>query len=177
MGGDLSEVSVPELIEMFGSARQRLVLELTGPEGTTVVTIAEGKVLDCEAEALPDAPGEKCILRALGITRGSFVVRPFQEPAVRRLAIPIPELLVDGLFKLDEVTVLRQRLPAKGEKLVLARPLLAPLSSLEERDLDLLQLAYNSGDVDATLDQTSENDLEAAKRLLALFDGGYLRKS
>ena len=177
MSGDLSEVSVPELIEMFGSARQRLVLELTAPEGTTIVTIAEGKVLDCQAEHLPDAPGEKCILRALGISKGSFAVRSFQEPAERRLAIPIPELLVDGLFKLDEVTVLRQRLPAKGEKVVLARPLLAPLSSLEERDLDLLQLAYNTGDVDTTLNQSAENDLEAAKRLLGLLDGGYLRKS
>ena len=176
MAGKLSEVSVPELIEMFGSARQRLILQLDGPDGTARIAIAEGKVLDCMVEKLSDAPALKAIERVLGYTKGSFKVRPFKQPDPARLNVSVPELLVDGLFKLDESTVLRQRLPQDGEPLLLAKPIVAPLSALEERDLDILQLAHNCGNVAGVLDKSHETDLEAAKRLLSLLDGGYLRK-
>lgn len=177
MAGTLDEVGVPELIEMFGSSRQRLVLELDTPGEVTKITIADGRVLDCRFVNLQQAPALKCILRALGYTKGSFSVRTFRAPAKPYpLDIPIPELLVDGLFKLDELQVLRQRLPARGDSIVIAKPLLAQLSVLEERDLDTLQLAHNHGDVDLVLDKSTETDLDAAKRLLALMDGGYLRR-
>jgi hypothetical protein len=177
MAGELDEVGVPELVEMFGTARQRIVLELGGPDGLAAVTIADGKVLDCRIVRLERAPALKCMLRVLGYHKGQFAVRPFKQPDEIRLGMPVPELLVDGLFKVDELTVIRQRLPQKGEKLVMARPLLAPLSRLDERDLEVLQLAHNAGDVDAVLDQSSEIDLETAKRLLALIDGGFLRRA
>lgn len=177
MAGSLDEVGVPELIEMFGSARQRLRLEIDGGDGVTIVTIADGRVLDCKNRRLSNAPPLKCVQRALGYTRGSFSVRSFRAPPKPHpLDVPIPELLVDGLFKLDELQVLRQRLPDRGELVVLAKPLVAPLSALEERDLETLQLAHNVGDVDQVLDASTETDLDTAKRLLALIDGGYLRR-
>jgi pSer/pThr/pTyr-binding forkhead associated (FHA) protein len=177
MAGQLAEVSVPELIEMFGSARQKLVLEVDGGDGPAFITIAEGKVLDCSITKLTDAPALKCVLRVLGYEKGTFTVRTFEQPDPARLDVPVPELLVDGLFKLDETNVLRQRLPDGEESLVLARPLTPALSALEERDLDLLQLAYNAGSVEEVMDLSAETDLEAAKRLLNLLDGGYLRKA
>jgi hypothetical protein len=178
MAGDLDEVGVPELVEMFGTARQKIVLELSGPDGLAAVTLADGKVLDCRIWRLQaNAPALKCMLRVLGYHKGQFAVRPFKQPDEVRLGIAVPELLVDGLFKVDELTVIRQRLPQKGEKLVMAKPLLAPLGRLDERDLEVLQLAHNVGDVDAVLDQSTEIDLETAKRLLALIDGGYLRRA
>ena len=177
MAGGLDEIGVPELVEMFGSARQRLCLQIDSGDGVTTITIAEGKVLDCKNERLPDAPPEKCILRALGYTKGTFRVVAFVAPKTSPLDIPVPELLVDGLFKLDELEVLRQRLPAAGERITIPRPILSPLSALDERELETLQLAYNLGDVRDVLDASTETDLETAKRLLKLIDGGYLRRS
>lgn len=177
MAGSLDEVGVPELVEMFGSARQRLRLEIDAGDGVATVTIADGRVLDCKNKRLANAPPLKCVLRALGYTRGSFTVRSFRAPPKPHpLDVPIPELLVDGLFKLDELQVLRQRLPDRGELIVMAKPLVAPLSALEERELDTLQLAHNLGDVDQVLDASTEIDLDAAKRLLTLIEGGYLRR-
>ncbi len=177
MAGNLEEVGVPELIEMFGSARQRLVLEIKSGGSTAWITMAEGSVLDCRIDKLDAAPAIKCILRVLGFNKGSFLVRPYRHPEAVRLGIAVPELLVDGLFKLDEMTVVRQRLPDGNGALSLARPLLAPLSALDEADLDILQLAHNAGTVNGVLDGSSETDLEAAQRLLSLLDGGYLRKA
>ncbi len=177
MAGSLEEVGVPELLEMFGSARQRLRLDIDAGDGVITVTIAEGRALDCRSTRLPDAPPLKCIQRVLGYARGTFAVRNFRAPAKPYpLDTPIPELLVDGLFKVDELAVLRQRLPNRGEPIVLAKPLLASLAALDERDLDTLQLAHNLGDVAHVIDASTETDLETAKRLLTLIDGGYLRR-
>lgn len=177
MAGNLDEVGVPELIEMFGSSRQRLVLELDSGDGVTRITIADGRLLDCRNKRLDKAAPLKCVLRALGYTKGVFAVRTFRAPPKPYpLDVPIPELLVDGLFKLDELQVMIRRLPKAGEPMVLAKPLIAPLSGLDERDLDTLQLAHNLGEIDAVLDASLETDLEVAKRLLSLIEGGYLRR-
>jgi hypothetical protein len=128
-------------------------------------------------DSLPDAPATKVMLRVLGMDKGNFAVRRYQRPAEVRLDLSVPELLVDGLFKLDELEVLRQRLPADDEGVVLAKPMLSPLSALEEQDLDMIQLAHNHTQVGEVMDRHSDTDLETAKRLLALLDGGYLRRA
>ncbi|MEQ9320403.1 MAG: FHA domain-containing protein [Polyangiaceae bacterium] len=177
MSGRLEEVGVPELLEMFGSARQRVILELESSRGNALIWIAGGRVLDCEVRELPGAPAAKCIGRALSFENGGFAVRPYRAPDQARLDAAIPELLVDGLFKLDESTVLRQRLPADNQPLVLARPMVPSMNALDERDLDLLQRAHNLGKVQAILDDSPQTDLETCQRLLALVERGYLRKS
>jgi pSer/pThr/pTyr-binding forkhead associated (FHA) protein len=174
--GELREVSVPELLETFNANKRDAVLEVSSPNGNGVITIAGGKVEDCVVDRLPDAPAKKALLRTLGFSKGSYEVRRYRKPASARLNEPVLELLVDGLFKLNELEVLRQKLPQKGQQLVLAKPLVSRLSALDEADLDTLQLAYNLGDVDEVLDHCPETDVEAAARLLGLLDGGYLRR-
>jgi hypothetical protein len=177
VSGDLDEVSVAELLEMFSSPDREAVIEIAGPDGSASVTVSYGRVQDCVLHEHPDAPPAKAVLRVLGYNRGSFSVRPYEPPEEPRLDLPVPELLVDGLFKLDELEVLRQQLPGRGMRIVLARPLAAPLSELDEAELEMLQRAHNLGEVGAVLDHSPETDLEVAKRLLALFDGGYLRRT
>ncbi len=175
MAGELSEVSVPELLELFGTSKQSAVLELVSPEGSGFVTLAAGRVVDCGIDRLADAPVTKTIMRLLGWSKGSFSVQAHRKPKSGRLNRPVPELLVDGLFKLDELAVLRQSLPEEGTELVLARPLTPPLGALDEQELDILQQAHNHGSVQRILDACPRTDLEVVKGLLALVDAGYLR--
>jgi len=177
MSGELDQMGVPELIEMFATARQQLILEVDTQTDLAQVYIDDGLVLDCHSRRLGDgAPAEKVIFRIFSYQKGKFSLRPFAEPAQRRLNRRIPELLVDGLFKLDELEVLRQKLPDPGSKIVAARPLKTPLRSLADADLDLFQLAHNVGEVEAIIDEAPQDDLEVARRLLTLMDGGFLRK-
>ncbi len=175
MAGELSEVSVPELLELFGTSRQSAVLELKGPEGSGYLTLAAGRLVDCGIDKLPSAPVDKCVMRLLGWSKGSFSVQAYKKPPTSRLNRPVPELLVDGLFKLDELAVLRQSLPEEGTELVLARPLTPPLGALDEHELDILQQAHNHGSVQRILDASPRTDLEVVKGLLALVDAHYLR--
>jgi hypothetical protein len=126
---------------------------------------------------LPTAPFDKCLLRLLGWSEGTFAIRPYRAPAGERIDLGIRQLLVDALFKLDELGMLRSKLPGPEESVVLPRPLLAPLGALTEAELDLLQVAHNHAAIGRILDQTPETDWVAAQRLLRLLDAGYLRRS
>jgi hypothetical protein len=176
VAGDLSEVGVPELLELFATPDRAAIIELVGPEGTARIYLQTGRVVECQLDRLRNAPADKIIWRVMGMARGSFAVQAYEEPVNERLDLAVPELLVDSQFRLGELEVLRQRLPERGSRMVMARPMTAPLSELDEADLDLLQLAHNHGDVERVLDASQEGDLEIAKRLLGLLDAGYLRR-
>jgi hypothetical protein len=177
MSGEIEDVSVPELLELLSTTRQNAVLDLVGTQGSAFITVGRGVIEDAGIDALPDAPAHKCLMRLLGWSRGSYAVRPYVTPDPKRLELKVPQLLVEGLFQLDELAILRQRLPDDGAPLVLSKPLHAQLSALVEQDLDLLQLAHNVGTVDKVIDRWPETDLETVKRLLALLDAGYLRRA
>ncbi len=177
MQGDLAEVSVIELLELFSSSGQDVLLELAVEGASGHIAIHQGRALDCALDKLPNAPAMKVLMRLLGYARGKFYVRPLRLPERPRLDLEIAELLVDARSKMDELDVLRQRLPSSNDAVAVARPLIPQLSTLDEADLDLLQLAHNAGRIERILDESEAADVEVARRLLALIDSGYLRKS
>ncbi|MEM1028857.1 MAG: FHA domain-containing protein [Myxococcota bacterium] len=177
MSGELDQMGVPELVEMFATARQPLLLEVDTLDDLGRLYIEDGTVLDGHSRRLGDeAPAEKVLLRIFSFQRGSFALRPFTEPPQRRLNRGIPETLVDALFKLDELEVLRQKLPEMATPVSLSRPMKPRLRALADRDLDLLQLAHNAKDLAEVFDASPLDDLDVARGMLALFDGGYLRR-
>jgi hypothetical protein len=176
VSGDMSDVGVFELLESVASGGDDVVVELDCTGSAGFIRVCEGRVRDCGFDKLRHAPRMKMLLRLLSYNRGKFCVRPATPAAESRLDLDVAELLVDARRHMDELDVIRQRLPEPNEVLVIARPLLAPLTALEEADLVLLTLAHNAGRVERILDQSEQDDVEVARRLLALIDRGYLRK-
>jgi len=176
MTGRLEEIGVPELLEMLCSTELAGVLVLQHAEVEARITVRVGHVEHINVSSLPDAPVDKCVLRVMGWTEGTFAIRPYRPPKDPRLELSIRHLLVDTLFKLDELNMFRSKLPALTEKLVVPRPLLAPLAALAEAELEMLQIAHNGGTVERALDLCPETDWVAAQRLLRLLDAGYLRR-
>lgn len=175
MTGQLEEVGVPDLLEMLLSSELSgvLVLRREGAEGR--LTVRAGQVEAVRSTELPEAPPAKVIQRLLGWAHGTFAIRPYELPEGQRIDLSIRQLLVETLFKLDELTMLRAKLPGPEEALVLARPLGPSLRALSDAELDLVQLAHNARSVQQIFDETPETDWSAAQRLLRLIDGGYLR--
>jgi hypothetical protein len=173
--GDLAAVGVGELLELLDGSSAMAVVELNARDGIALVTVEEGYVVDCRIPALPDAPALKCIHRALGYDKGSYRVLKHRRPPAKRLFQRIPELLVDGGFKFDELQLLLARLPDTSEHLLLAHPL-PKLASMDERDLEVLRAVHNHRRVGTILDASKDTDVEVAKSLLFLLDSGYLKK-
>jgi pSer/pThr/pTyr-binding forkhead associated (FHA) protein len=177
LSGRLDDIGVPELLEMLCSTELAGVLVLQQGDAEGRITVRAGQVEHVEVSTLPKAPFDKCLQRLLGWTDGSFSIRPYRVPQGERLDLSIRQLLVDALFKLDELGILRSKLPGPQDEVVLPQPLLAPLGALSEAELELLQIAHNHHRIDRIFDQTPETDWAAAQRLLRLLDAGYLRRA
>jgi hypothetical protein len=173
--GSVEDMGVPELFEIFASSGQTGVLVLRREDDEARITIRAGLVEQVRVSSLPDSSPEKCLQRVLGWSNGTFIIAPYQLPQGPLLGINIRDLLVDALFKLDELRTMRERLLSQGESLALAQPCLPAWRDLGPAELELMQLVHNLGAIDRILDRSPETDWAAAQRLLRLVDGGYIR--
>ena len=104
-------------------------------------------------------------------------MRAYTTPESTLTDMSVAELLVETRHLLNEFTVLMSRLPSPQEAVVVPRPLVNKLSDLEVVDLDLLQLVHNASRLQPVMDQWHETDVQTARRLLTLLDGGYFRRA
>ncbi len=175
--GDLAEVSVIELIEMFARSRQDVLLELVNGRDKGALVLLDGRVVACSCSRLRGMRPSKVLLRLASWTRGSFEVRAPSTPIRCELARDGVELAVELREKLDELEILRKRLFADAAELFIPRPMLPSLSELDEAGLALLRLAHNLGCMQRVLDECELDDGVIVAELLTLIDRGFLRRT
>ncbi len=175
MSGNLEEIPLPDLLQLFGTSRKAgvLVLRSAGREGR--IYLNEGRIRFAEFEGVVGVPTLKALYRMLGWQTGSFALDP---PDTREFEagvdVSAQEVLMEGFRQQDELGQLRGRLPGAG-RMVLKLPLTQHLRELEDADLDLLELALGADNLDAFLDAAPGPDLETAQALLSLVQRGYLK--
>ena len=86
----------------------------------------------------------------------------------------VQELLIEGLRQIDELNVIRDRLPDLGAQLYIPHPLEPRLSALPPMALEIFQLAFNTQHLATILNQSPGTDLETARAVLHLLAGGYV---
>ena len=175
VAGRINDVAVHELFERFidPESSGNLVFVHDGEVGE--VSVRGGFVEAARIDSLPAAPPKKCLLRMLAYHDGAFMVDAYRDMVAAPLDIRIAELLVEGLHLVDELQMLQAKLPGKQARVSLTRAMGPRLAALEAADLDIIQLSHNTGSVQAVIDQSSETDVVATRRLLNLVDAGYLR--
>jgi len=175
MTGNLEEIPLPDLMQLFGTSRKSGVLVIRTESRIGRIYLSNGIVHYAIIEGQPELTPLKGVYRMLEWKRGLFELDP---PDTRKfdnaLDLTAQEILMDGFRQLDEFNVLRPKLPPLEARMVLRTPLEAPLHELDAKHLDLLQQALNSPNLEAMLDRTSYTDLEAAQMLVTLIDRGYL---
>ena len=82
---------------------------------------------------------------------------------------------MEGLRQIDELNVIRDKLPDLAARLLLPHPLVPQLRELSPLELDVLQLAYNHQHLATILNQSPATDLDTARAVLNLLEAGYLR--
>lgn len=175
--GQLSDEGLAKVLETYATDGQDAFIDLRFDGVPGFVAVHRGRIWDCGLDALPGAPALKVLFRMLSLPRGEFFVGAGSEPDAVRVDQEVAALLVEAKRAGDELDVLRQRLPADGASLAIARPLVAPLGLLDDGELVLFQLAHNLGTVSKILDASRLVDHEVVRRLLGLIDRGYLRKT
>jgi pSer/pThr/pTyr-binding forkhead associated (FHA) protein len=175
MSGNLEEIPLPDLLQLFGSSRKSGVLVIRTDARIGRLYLDEGRVHYAVVDGQPELPATKAVYRMLDWRRGMFELDP---PDTRRfdnpLDLSVQEVLMEGFRQQDEFNALRDRLPPLDQRLALKTPLVAPLHELEPNHLDVLQLALNSASIEALLDRSPLSDLETAEIVLILMKKGYL---
>jgi pSer/pThr/pTyr-binding forkhead associated (FHA) protein len=175
MTGNLEEIPLPDLLQLFGTSRKNGVLVLRTVDKVGRVYLKEGRIHYAVIEEQTRIPPNKAMYRMLGWKEGFFELDP---PDTRTFDKPLDasaqEILMEGFRQQDEFNELLPKLPPLDARLTLRTPLEAPLHELEPKHLDVLQQALNSPSFEALLDRTNLTDLQIGEIVESLIKRGYL---
>lgn len=99
VAGSLSEMSLPDVIQIMGNGRKtgRLVVRSMGRTGE--INFGDGLVWDARFDG---ERGEEAFYRLLLLTTGDFSLDTSHSPTVRLIQTPTETLLLEGMRRLDE---------------------------------------------------------------------------
>ena len=175
MSGSIDEIPLPDLLQLLGSSKKSGVLVVRSEDDVGKIYLRKGVVTFASINDLAEVPPLKSVFRMLTWGHGSFDLAPIDDrPMPGEISASVQELLMEGLRQIDELNVIRDRLPDLGAQLFVPHPLEAQLVALAPIDLQIFQLAFNCQHLATILNQSPGTDLETARSVLALIDGGYL---
>jgi pSer/pThr/pTyr-binding forkhead associated (FHA) protein len=179
MSGNLEEIPLPDLLQLFGSSRKTGTLTVTSQGKVGRIHLRGGLVHFVEAEtddgdSLP-LSGLKMVYRMLSWERGLFELTPedprkFDPP----LDLNVQEVLMEGFRQKDELAQLAPRLPGADAELKPVLPLEPRLSELKPEQLDIFQTVLNAQTMSAILDQSPFEDFKTSQLILELIQKGYI---
>jgi pSer/pThr/pTyr-binding forkhead associated (FHA) protein len=175
MSGNLDEIPLPDLLQLFGTSRKNGVLVLSTENREGRIYLKEGKVRFALIEGAPSLSPHKAVYRMLGWAKGMFSLDPPEEREFENAVdASAQELLMEGFRQQDELNQLRTRLPPFELKIGIKIPLEPKLSALTPAEMDLLQTAINAPCLEAVFDLLPGTDLETGQQIAALVQKGYL---
>lgn len=174
MTGSLDEIPLPDLMQLFGSSKKTGTLVLHGQrEGS--IHLRDGAIVHAAIDGANLSPS-KAAFRLLSWSSGTFSLEPADQSVSESLHLTAQGYLMEGIRQMDELAVIASGLPLPTAKLTLKTPLTAPLSTLEQPQLEVLQACLNSTDFQAAMDRSSRSDLDVARDVLDLIRRGYLEE-
>jgi hypothetical protein len=175
MSGDLEEVPLPDLLQLFSTNKKTGVLSISGTNRGRLY-MKEGVLEFVSLGNDTHVPAMKALCRMLMWTAGTFQFESVSEPPNVPVAFETSteNTLIEAMRQNDEARRLFSQLPSPDTTMRLVVPITAPLSGLSAPELDVLQLAVNHGRMKAILDKAAFTDHEVLTHLVTLLKNGYL---
>lgn len=176
MSGNLSEVGLVDLLQLFTTSKKSGVLVVRRDEDVGRIHLRRGQIVHASINENSELPPLKAMYRLLTWEHGTFELEPPDEREFAdEITLSTEAILMEGMRQIDEIKRLQPSMPAADAHLSIPSPLAPALRELSATELDLLQLAFNHGHVEAVLDRAKVSDLEACEVLVKLLQRGYLR--
>jgi hypothetical protein len=179
MSGTLEEVPIPDLLQLFSTSKRTGVLHIRSDLGYGKIYLRNGSIFYASIDDDHDLGPMKSLCRMVGWDRGQFEVGPPEEGAEFMLELEdsTESLLMEALRQLDELRRIAPDLPPPHEPLGVPRPLEPMLTQIEPLELEIFQLVYNHGVLQAVFDRSPATDYETAAAILKLLSNGYITRS
>jgi hypothetical protein len=174
MSGDLEEVPLPDLLQLFATNKKSGVLTISGSRRGKVF-IKNGHLEYAVIGGEPMKP-MKAICRMVAWDKGAFHLEEWDGTAdfPETFSEPTESVLMEALRQHDELRKLLPELPPPESALTLCVPMVPKLSALSPAELDTLQLVLNFNTFKHIVDKTEATDHEAVNNLKKLLAEGYL---
>lgn len=173
MTGNLDEIPLPDLMQLFGTSKKTGTLVLHTKEKVGRIHLREGEIVNANVDGEKITP-LKAAYRMLSWTDGTFALEPEDPNVERPLELTAQAFLMEGFRQMDELNNALAKAPKLEERLSLKTPLKAPLQSLDQDQLEVLQAAINAPNFRVALDRSPKTDLETVQDVLDLIKRGYL---
>jgi len=171
--GDLTELPLPDLIEMTAMGRKTGRLVIFGPDGAVAGHLAfrDGRLAGAHCDGLS---AEKAFYALLAVTTGTFEFDSAAGLDESACNLGTESLLIEGMRRLDEIQHLRRRIPAPAKVRLLGGE---PGDAVETRVLGYLGPgARRVGDiVDGVLVGGHADEYETLHALDRLVERGVVR--
>jgi len=172
--GSLAEVSLVDLLQIFGLNRRTgtLILQHGTQEGR--IHLSEGSVV---SSMLGETTGEKALYRILRWPDGNFRYIPGQVDVTRDIARSMDALLMEGMRQLDEWESLVKLMPPPGTvlKLSKSRDDLPQNMRPVTQEILLLMEFYNT--LQDIIEKSTHTDYDVCQSILGLIQKGIINTS
>ena len=176
--GSIAELALPDLLQLFSQSKKSGVLVVRTDHEIGKIFLDKGAVVFAAINDNFDVSPLKSFYRVLTWQQGTFEMQPPEEREfLEPIELSTEALLMEAMRQMDEVRRLGPDMPPMSARLSVAAPLIPPLRDLTHEELDVLQLAHNSGHVESVLNKSRASDLETSNILVKLIKAGYLNVS
>ena len=177
MSGTISEVPLPDLIQLFNTSKKTGTLLLSHNMVVAKIHLEQGRIVYASISDQPNLEPLKAMFRILAWEDGDFdLVGPEPHPAHNLIELPTEHVLMEGLRQLDEMRHAQSKLPPEHATITVALPLEPSLSALKTEELDVLQLLLGrSLTIRKVLDNSPRPDNETTEILQKLIKHNYLQ--
>lgn len=175
MTGNIEEIPLPDLLQLFSTSKRTGVLTIKGPQGNGEIYLKKGQIYFATIDDSYDLSPLKAAYRILTWEKGNFELDSSESKTVLEEITESTEgLLMEGMRLLDEFRRIEPDLPPRKAPLQIARPLTAPLSALKPAELDVFQVVLNGGTTQMVMDRSKSSDYEAGEILINLIKRDYV---
>jgi hypothetical protein len=176
MTGSIDELPLVDLLQLFATSKKSGVLVVTRDDHTGKIFLRKGQIAYATLDDSNDLGALKAIYRLLTWESGTFEMQgPDDREFAEELNLSTEAVLMEGMRHLDELRRIQGQLLPSATRVMVQQPLVPALKDLNEKELNLLQLVWNTGRVGPVIDRSRLSDLDTWETLLRLIQKQYLR--
>ena len=170
--GNLSQISLVDLIQIFNLNRRTGLLEIKSEELEGHLYVREGNITHASTGR---HSGEKALFRLLQWKAGSFAFIPEEITGDINIRRSSDVLLLEGARQIDELEQLRSDLPADHVRLVPVPELKERYEGLHPVTQEIMNLLEFYNTVGGLVEHSRVSDFEACRAIRTLLDKGVLQ--
>ena len=169
--GNLQEVSLVDLLQIFNLNRRTGVLSLHHEDMEGTVHLEGGEVI---STTLGDHRGEKALYRILRWKEGTFSYKPVEFSVSVNVSRPMDALLMEGMRQLDEWDTIQKTMPSGSAVLKMNKGPDELPKDLRPVTQEIILLLEFFSTVDDIIEKSSFTDYETCRSILGLIQKGIL---